>query len=108
MPPRTAPTAKTRISSIDLLRGLVMLIMAVDHVRDNFHGTPDPTDLASTTPLLFFTRWITHFCAPAFVFLSGVSAWLAGTRRSGKEMSSFLLKRGVWLIVVEVLIVSRG
>jgi len=104
------PTAvKTRIASIDLLRGLVMLIMAIDHVRDNFLlGSPDPTDLTTTTPLLFFTRWITHFCAPTFVFLSGVSAFLAGERRSGKEMSSFLLKRGFWLILVEVFIVSRG
>lgn len=109
MPTSTAPIAKTRIASIDLLRGLVMLIMAIDHVRDNFHhGSPDPTDLATTTPFLFFTRWITHFCAPAFVFLSGISAFLAGTRRSGKELSGFLLKRGLWLILVEVLIVSRG
>jgi uncharacterized membrane protein len=100
---------KTRIASIDLLRGLVMLIMAIDHVRDNFlKGSPDPTDLMTTTPLLFFTRWITHFCAPTFVFLSGISACLAGTRRSEKEMSAFLLKRGLWLILVEVLIVSRG
>ena len=105
----TAPLAKTRIASIDLLRGLVMLIMAIDHVRDNFlRGSPDPTDLATTTPLLFFTRWITHFCAPAFVFLSGISAFLAGTRRSGKELSGFLFKRGLWLILVEIFIVSRG
>ena len=86
-----------------------MLIMAIDHVRDNFlRGSPDPTDLATTTPLLFFTRWITHFCAPAFVFLSGISAFLAGTRRSGKELSGFLFKRGLWLILVEIFIVSRG
>src|ERR1700722_8933603 len=105
----TAPLAKPRIASLDLLRGLVMLIMAIDHVRDNFlRGSPDPTDLATTTPLLFFTRWITHFCAPTFVFLSGISAFLAGTRRSQKEMSSFLFKRGIWLVLVEVFVVSRG
>jgi uncharacterized membrane protein len=105
----TQPAPKTRIASIDLLRGLVMLIMAIDHVRDNFlRGSPDPTDLLTTTPLLFFTRWITHFCAPTFVFLSGISAFLAGTRRSATEMSSFLFKRGIWLILVEVFIVSRG
>ncbi len=109
MPTSTAPTAKTRIASIDLLRGLVMLIMAIDHVRDNFlQGNPDPTDLLTTTPMLFFTRWITHFCAPTFVFLSGISAFLAGTRRSQKEMSSFLFKRGIWLVLVEVFVVSRG
>lgn len=105
----TASTAKTRIASIDLLRGLVMLIMAIDHVRDNFLlGNPNPTDLSTTTPMLFLTRWITHFCAPTFVFLSGISAFLASTRRSEKEMSSFLFKRGIWLILVEVIIVSRG
>src|SRR5271167_3223572 len=102
------PTAvKTRIASIDLLRGLVMLIMAVDHVRDNFlFGSPDPTDLAITTPLLFFTRWITHFCAPTFVFLSGISAYLAGTRRTKSEFSAFLIKRGLWLLVVEFVLIT--
>jgi uncharacterized membrane protein len=103
----TAPTLKYRIGSIDLLRGLAMLIMAVDHVRDHVHlGHPDPTDLATTTPALFFTRWITHFCAPVFVFLSGVSAYLAGTRRRGNQLSIFLIRRGLWLIVVELLLIS--
>ncbi|MGZ3758073.1 MAG: DUF1624 domain-containing protein [Mucilaginibacter sp.] len=102
----SAPT-KYRIESIDILRGLVMLIMAVDHVRDIFHlGQPEPTDLATTTPILFFTRFITHFCAPSFVFLSGVSAYIAGTRRTGQQLSGFLFKRGLWLIVVEVVIIS--
>ena len=100
-------TGKYRIASIDLLRGIVMLIMAIDHVRDNFQlGHPDPTDLNTTTPALFFTRWITHFCAPTFVFLSGVSAYLAGTRRTSKGLSGFLIKRGLWLIVVEVVVIS--
>ncbi|HEV3326086.1 MAG TPA: heparan-alpha-glucosaminide N-acetyltransferase domain-containing protein [Puia sp.] len=103
----TALAPKYRIGSIDLLRGLVMLIMAVDHIRDHVHlGHPDPTDLATTTPALFLTRWITHFCAPVFVFLSGVSVYLAGTRRTGNQLSVFLIKRGLWLIVVEVVLIS--
>ncbi|MDB5143925.1 MAG: hypothetical protein JWQ66_2638 [Mucilaginibacter sp.] len=99
----TVPMTKQRIESIDILRGLVMLIMAIDHVRDFFHyGHPEPNDLAVTTPILFFTRWITHFCAPAFVFLSGVSAYLAGTRRTKSQLSVFLIKRGLWLIIIEL------
>jgi uncharacterized membrane protein len=98
-----------RIESIDLLRGLVMIIMALDHTRDFFHTgamTSDPLDLNTTTPILYFTRWITHFCAPIFVFLSGVSAYLQSGRKSKKELSSFLIKRGLWLIVVELLIIN--
>jgi uncharacterized membrane protein len=99
------PVLKHRIESIDILRGLIMLIMAIDHTRDFFHlGLPDPTNLSTTTPILFFTRFITHFCAPIFVFLSGISAYLAGTRRSKSELSSFLFKRGLWLIFVELFI----
>jgi len=102
-----APPAKTRISSIDLLRGLVMLIMAIDHLRDMLHlGHPNPTNLQTTTPALFFTRWITHFCAPTFVFLSGISAFLAGKRRTREEMAGFLIKRGLWLLLVELLIIN--
>jgi len=80
----------SRITSIDLLRGIVMIIMALDHVRDYFHADSflfDPTDLTQTTPAIFFTRWITHFCAPVFVFLSGTSAYLVGQRKSKKELS---------------------
>jgi len=101
------PPVKHRIESIDMLRGLIMLIMALDHVRDYMHlGQPDPTNLAITTPILFFTRWITHFCAPIFLFLSGISAYLAGTRRTKGELSSFLLTRGLWLLVVEFAIIN--
>ncbi len=102
-------TAKNRIESIDLVRGVVMLIMAIDHSRDHLlSGHPDPTNLASTTPLLFFTRWITHFCAPVFVFLSGISAWLAGTRRTREQLGDLLVKRGLWLVAVEILLISPG
>jgi uncharacterized membrane protein len=100
---------RQRINSIDVLRGLIMLIMALDHIRDVFHhGSPDPTALASTTPILFFTRWITHFCAPNFVFLSGISAFLAGQRRSKKELSIFLIQRGVWLVFIELMVINSA
>lgn len=102
----TAPN-KQRINSIDVLRGLIMLVMALDHVRDFFHqGSPSPVDLATTTPILFFTRWITHFCAPNFIFLSGISAFLAGQRRTKKELSAFLLKRGLWLVFIELVVIN--
>jgi uncharacterized membrane protein len=98
---------RERINSIDIVRGLIMVIMTLDHSRDFLHfaGNP-PLDLQTTTPLLFFTRWITHFCAPTFVFLGGVSAYLAGQRRTKIELSVFLLKRGLWLILSDVLIIS--
>jgi len=95
-------TPKSRISSVDILRGLVMIIMALDHTRDFLHYNIDPTNLQTTTPVLFFTRWITHFCAPVFVFLSGTSAFLSGRKKTKKQLSSFLLKRGIWLIVIEL------
>ena len=79
-----------------------MVIMALDHVRDYFHiaaNTDDPLNLATTTPLLYFTRWITHFCAPIFIFLSGTSVYLQSLRKTRKELGIFLLKRGAWLIV---------
>jgi len=100
----------TRIAAIDFLRGLVMILMALDHVRMYFgFGTwySEPTNLAATTPLLFFTRWITHFCAPVFVFLAGTSAYLYGMRRANvKETALFLLTRGLWLIFAELVIVN--
>ena len=100
---------KTRIESLDLLKGLVIIIMAIDHVRDYFHYSAfffDPTDPTQTTLPIFFTRFITHFCAPAFSFLAGLSAFMIGKRKSPAELSVFLLKRGLWLIFIELTIVS--
>jgi uncharacterized membrane protein len=97
---------KERINSIDIVRGFIMIIMSLDHARDFLHYPLSPLDMQTTTGILFFTRWITHFCAPGFVFLSGVSAYLAGQRRTKKELSIFLLKRGAWLILSDILIIS--
>lgn len=112
----SAHSARPRVQSIDILRGLVMVIMALDHVRDFFFtagvtGTTsslalEPTNLETTTPLLFFTRWVTHFCAPIFVFLAGTSVFLMSQKKSKKQLSGFLLTRGLWLIVVEVVIIT--
>lgn len=102
---------KSRIESIDIVRGIAMVIMALDHVRDYFHigaNTGNPLDLSTTTTLLFFTRWITHFCAPTFIFLSGTSIYLQSLRKTKKELGVFLLKRGLWLILVEWCIISLG
>jgi len=103
-------TVKTkRIESIDLLRGIVIIIMALDHVRDYFHAANflyEPTDMTQTNPAVFFTRWITHFCAPVFVFLAGTSAFLVGERKTKNELSSFLLKRGLWLILLEIVVID--
>lgn len=106
----TLSAAKSnRIQSIDLLRGFVMIIMALDHVRNFFHYDAffyNPTDLTQTNALLFFTRLITHYCAPVFIFLAGTSAFLYGEKRTKKELSFYLLTRGIWLIIAEVLIVG--
>ena len=101
--------SRPRLDSVDLLRGIVMVIMMLDHTRDFVHQDVyrfDPTDLAQTTPLLFLTRWITHYCAPVFVFLAGTGSYLQKMR--GKplpELSRFLLTRGLWLVVLELAVV---
>jgi len=98
-----------RIGSIDLLRGIVMIIMVLDHVRDYFHWGAfmyDPTNLSRTTVPIFLTRWITHFCAPIFMLLAGVSARLYGSKRDRRTLARFLLTRGLWLIFAEMFIVT--
>lgn len=98
-------TPSYRILSIDLLRGLVMVIMALDHVRDLIHHDAfvyNPLDATQTSPILYLTRWITHFCAPTFVMLAGTSAYLVGLRKPKKELSRFLFTRGCWLIFIDL------
>ncbi|UPK67011.1 DUF1624 domain-containing protein [Chitinophaga filiformis] len=106
-PPTT--TKSRRVESIDLLRGTIMIIMALDHVRDYFHAYSylnDPTDLQHTSVPIFFTRWITHFCAPVFMLLAGISACLYGMKNGRKALSGFLLTRGLWLVMVEMLLIT--
>src|SRR5262245_43157907 len=92
-----------RLDSIDLLRGIVILLMALDHTRDFFGDlSVDPMDAAKTWPALFLTRWISHFCAPVFVFLAGTSAWLQAQRQKPNELAYFLFTRGLWLIFLEL------
>jgi len=99
-----------RLTSIDALRGLVIVIMVLDHVRDYFLAgvAPDFMNDPAVSPALYFTRWITHFCAPVFVFLSGTSAGLVGARKSPRELAWFLSTRGVWLIFIEWFVIATA
>ena len=106
----TAAKPGARLESIDLLRGLVMVVMVLDHVRDFFaHAGAEVLNPATTTIPLFFTRWVTHFCAPTFVFLAGTGAYLAGSRGMTRpELAKFLFLRGLWLALMEVTLVRIG
>jgi uncharacterized membrane protein len=98
-------SAGARLLSVDALRGLVMVIMALDHVRDFFHADAmlfSPTDLSRTTPVLFFTRWITHYCLPVFMFAAGMGVYFYGRSRSRGQLSRFLWTRGLWFIALEL------
>ena len=98
---------RARIGSVDTLRGLVMVIMALDHTRDFFSTTGfNPRDV--TDPLLFLTRWVTHFCAPTFILLAGLSAFLYGRGKSLGELSRFLLVRGLFLILIDLTLIKFG
>lgn len=112
----TRPTATlapgTRLHALDILRGLVIVIMALDHIRDYTHDSGwayDALDFRATSLIVYLTRWITHFCAPTFVFLAGVSIWLQAAKGKDRaRLSGFLVKRGLWLVVLEVTVISFG
>ncbi|MEO6850607.1 MAG: heparan-alpha-glucosaminide N-acetyltransferase domain-containing protein, partial [Mucilaginibacter sp.] len=100
---------KSRIGSIDLLKGLVMIIMALDHTRDYTHFSShyfDPIDPNHSTLPIYLTRWITDYCAPIFSMLAGLSAFLVGKRKSLGELSGYLFKRGLWLVFIELTVVN--
>jgi uncharacterized membrane protein len=97
---------RARIESVDVVRGAIMIIMALDHVREYFsNATYEPTDLSQTTVALFFTRWITHFCAPVFFLLTGTGAYLSLKRKTQPQLSWFLFTRGLWLIFLELTLI---
>jgi uncharacterized membrane protein len=99
-------TKRVRIESVDVVRGAIMIIMALDHVRDYFSNPGfEPTDLAHTSVALFFTRWITHFCAPVFFLLTGTGAYLSLRKQTQAQLSHFLFTRGLWLIFLELVMV---
>jgi len=99
-----------RLTSIDMMRGLAIVVMAIDHVRDMCMagGIQDPMQDPSISPALFFTRWITHYCAPLFTLLAGTSAGLMTARKSREELGKFLFTRGLWLVVVELVVMSTA
>jgi uncharacterized membrane protein len=95
---------RARLESVDLLRGVIMIIMALDHTRDFFGQPGSPTNLATASVALFFTRWITNICAPVFFLLTGAGAWLSLRKRSKAELSRFLFTRGLWLIFLDLVL----
>jgi uncharacterized membrane protein len=100
------PAPRRRLEAVDVVRGVIMILMALDHTRD-FFGMPgaNPVNLLTTTPELFFTRWVTHICAPVFFLLTGTGAFLSLRRKSVSELSRFLLTRGLWLIFLDLFLV---
>jgi uncharacterized membrane protein len=109
LPPRWLQPAARRVDAVDVLRGAVMVLMVLDHTRDYFgNAAINPTDLSLANPVLFLTRWVTHFCAPVFAFLAGTGAYLASGRRSRGDLAAFLATRGLWLIFLEVTVVRLG
>lgn len=104
--PLTGGKTRVRLENVDVLRGIVMIIMALDHVRDFFGNyAVNPTDPATTTVTLFFTRWITHFCAPTFFLLTGLGSRLSRKSKSTAELSRFLVTRGLWLVFLDAVVV---
>lgn len=107
-----APQATQRLAFIDALRGLILCLMVLDHTREFFHAGAyqyDPLDLDKTSVIVYFTRWVTHLCAPTFVFLSGVSIWLQQNKgKTGWALSRFLLTRGLWIVVLELTVLDFG
>jgi uncharacterized membrane protein len=109
--PTRISQSSARVDSIDLLRGAVMIIMALDHIREFFHSGAfafSAEDLTRTTVAIFFTRWITHFCAPVFMFTAGLGAFFRGRRAAKGELSRFLWTRGLWLIFLEFTVVHTA
>ena len=101
----SAAVPARRLESVDVLRGVVMILMALDHVRDYFGAAGiNPTNPATTTVALFFTRWITHFCAPTFFLLTGTGAYLSSRRKDPPALARFLVTRGIWMIVLDAVI----
>ncbi len=108
----TPPGLRARVQAVDILRGLVMIIMALDHTRDYVHAAAmafQPEDLTQTTPAIFMTRWITHVCAPVFMFCAGTGAFFRLERGGSKaDLSRFLVTRGLWLVVLEFTVERAG
>src|SRR5580704_14478054 len=95
---------RARLESVDVVRGVIMILMALDHTRDFFGAPGSPTNLATASIALFFTRWITNVCAPVFFLLTGTGAWLSLRKRSKSELSRFLFTRGLWLIFLDLVL----